>query len=215
MIGAKTIPGRSAFPQIRVEEVDYRPARSVGRPLVTNLAGKLLVPLYRFISLVILSAILLGLASYLVLTAFYFFSQTWTEPRVISPTDAQVLQLNGQLAQGTLVREQLSTERLELLVKLRDAKRKASDSSEFQKEVKQTAKQVVNDNLNKLATVQEVDRSFQSEAPKIVDSDKSFASLSLAEAEKLYNAHLITEAEWISRKTQLAQMGASALSLQR
>ena len=215
MIGAKTIPGRSAFPQIRVEEVDYRPARSVGRPLVTNLAGKLLVPLYRFISLVVLSAILLGLASYLVLTAFYFFSQTWTEPRVISPTDAQVLQLNGQLAQGTLVREQLSTERLELLVKLRDAKRKASDSSEFQKEVKQTAKQVVNDNLNKLATVQEVDRSFQSEAPKIVDSDKSFASLSLAEAEKLYNAHLITEAEWISRKTQLAQMGASALSLQR
>ena len=97
-------------------------------------------------SVVILSAILLGLASYLLLTVFYFFSQSWIEPRIISPTDAQVLQLNGQLAQGTLVREQLATQRLDLLVKLRDAKRKATDSNQFQNDVKQTAKQVVNDN---------------------------------------------------------------------
>jgi hypothetical protein len=215
IIGVETAADSSVICQPTIQVVSYRPAKTFGRPLLANVAATLLVPLYRSMSIVILSAILLGLVSYLFLTVFYFFSQGWIEPRIISPTDAQVLQLNGQLAQGTLVREQLATQRLDLLVKLRDARRKATDSNQFQNEIKQTAKQVVNDNLNKLATVQEVDRSFQSEAPQILDSDKSFASGALAEAEKLYKTHLISEEEWINRKTQLAQLGVSALSLKR
>lgn len=183
--------------------------------MLANVAATLLVPIYRLSSIVILAAILLGLASYLFLTGFYFFSRSWIEPRIISPTDSQVLQLNGQLAQGSLVRAQLATERLDLLVKLRDAQRKAKDSNQFQLDVKQTARQIVNDNLNRLHSVQEVDHSFQSEAPQILDSDKSFVSGALAEAEKLYKAHLITEDEWISRKAQIAQLGVSALSLKR
>ncbi len=215
MIRPRRVSESSVASKPKVEELSCRPAQSSGRPLLAYLAAKLLVPLYRFISVIILSAILLGLASYIFLTIFYFLNQGWMEPRIISPTDAQVLQLNGQLAQGTLVREQLATERLELLVKLRDARRKWSDTSEFQNELRKTAKQVVNDNLHKLSKVQEVDRSFQLEAPQILDSDKSFAASALADAEKLYKAHLISEEEWINRKTQLAQIGASALSLRR
>ena len=215
MILPRRVSEGSVASKPKVEELSYRPARSSGRPLPAYLAATLLVPLYRFISVIILSAILLGLASYIFLTVFYFLNQGWMEPRIISPTDAQVLQLNGQLAQGTLVREQLATERLELLVKLRDARRKWSDTSEFQNELRKTAKQVVNDNLHKLSKVQEVDRSFQLEAPQILDSDKSFAASALADAEKLYKAHLISEEEWINRKTQLAQIEASALSLRR
>jgi hypothetical protein len=215
IIGVRTAAEIPVSCQPTIQVASYRPRNTFGRPLLANVAATLLVPVYRLLSIVILTAILLGLVSYLFLTVFYFFSQSWIEPRIISPTDAQVLQLNGQLAQGTLVREQLATQRLDLLVKLRDARRKATDSNQFQNEVKQTAKQVVNDNLNKLATVQEVDRSFQSEAPQILDSDKSFASGALADAEKLYKAHLISEEEWINRKTQLAQLGASALSLRR
>ncbi|HET6143131.1 MAG TPA: hypothetical protein VFE02_06450 [Candidatus Acidoferrales bacterium] len=175
----------------------------------------MLVPVYRLISILILSAILLGLAAYLVLTLFYFFNQSWIEPRIISPTDAQVLQLSGQLSQGSLLREQLVAQRMDLLVKLRDATRKATDSNQFQKDVKLTAKQVVSDNLNKLASVQDVDRSFKSEAPQILESDKSFVAGAVAEADKLYKAHLISEEEWLNRKTQIAQLGVSALSLQR
>jgi len=214
MMGSKIASEDAVIPQVKVEEVKYQPTRSLGRPLVANLAGTVLVPLYRLISIAVLGAILLGLGSYLFLTLFYFFSKGWIEPRIISPTDAQVLQLNGLLAQGTLVREQLVTERLDLLVKLRDAERQQSDSDQFQNEVKQSARRVVKDNLHTLATVQEVDRSLQSEAPQILDADKSFSSVALAEAEKLYKAHLISEDEWIARKTQLAQLGVSALSLQ-
>ncbi|HLK54818.1 MAG TPA: hypothetical protein VKU42_15265, partial [Candidatus Angelobacter sp.] len=188
---------------------------SVGRPFPAKVAATVLVSSYRLISVVILSAILLGLASYLLLTIFYFFNQSWIEPRIISPTDAQVLALSGQLSQVTLVREQLAAQRIDLLVKLRDATRKAADNNQFQKDVKQTAKQVVNDNLGKLASVQEVDRSFKSEAPQILDSDQSFTSTALAEAKKLYEAHMISEDEWIARKAQIAQLGASALSLKR
>jgi hypothetical protein len=215
VFGEKIISKGSFIPKVQVEEVEYPPVQSRRRPLVASLAATLLVPLYRLISVAVLSAILLGLTSYLFLTLFYFVSKSWMEPRIVSPTDAQVLQLNGQLAQGTLVREQLASERLELMVKLRDARRKSNDSDQFQSEVRKSAQLVVRDNLHKLESVQEVDRNFQSEAPKIMDADKSFSSTALAEAEKLYKAHLISEDEWITRKTQIAQFGASALSLQR
>jgi hypothetical protein len=201
--------------QPTIHGVSYPPVKSYRRPLFATIAAALVVSVYRLLSIAILSAILIGLASYLALTLFYFFNQSWIEPRIISPTDAQVLALNGQLSQGTLVREQLAAQRIDLLVKLRDATRKATDSNQFQKDVKQTAKQAVNDNLGKLASVQEVDRSFKSAAPQILESDKSFTSTALAEAEKLYQAHLISEEEWINRKTQIAQLGVSALSLQR
>jgi hypothetical protein len=174
-----------------------------------------LVPLYRLISFAVLSAILLGLTSYLFLTLFYFASKSWAKPKIVSPTDAQVLQLNGQLAQGMLVREQLVAERLDLLVKLREARRKATDSGQFQNEVRRTAQRVVSDNRHTLDTVQEVDRTFQSQAPQIVAADESFSSVALADAEKLYKAHLISESDWIARKTQIAQFGVSTLSLKR
>jgi hypothetical protein len=215
MVGSKIVSEGSLIPPVKVEEIEYHPTRTSGQSLVTNLAGTLLVPLYRLISVAVLTAILFGLASYLILTLFYFVSKNWVEPRIVSPTDAQVLQLNGQLAQGTLLREQLATERLDLLVKLRDARRKATDSGQFQSEVKKTAQRFVSDNLHKLETVQDVDRSFQSEAPQIVDADKSLTSTALAEAEKLYKAHLISQEEWITRKSQIAQFGVSALSLKR
>ena len=214
-IEARTTSSNSIIRQPLIHEVTYPPVRPFRRPLFANAAASLLVPIYRIISLVILAAILLGLASYLFLTIFYFFNQNWIEPRIISPTDTQVLQLNGQLSQGSLVREQLAAQRIDLLVKLRDATRKMMDSNQFQKDVKQTAKQAVNDNLNKLASVQDVDRSYKSEAPQILESDKSFAANALEEADKLYKAHLISEEEWINRKTQLAQLGVSALSLKR
>jgi hypothetical protein len=215
LIGPRRPADSSVVIQPKIHGVSYPPVQSYGRPMLANVAAALLVPVYRLISIVILSAILLGLATYLLLTLFYFFNQSWIEPRIISPTDAQVLQLSGQLSQGSLLREQLVAQRMDLLVKLRDATRKATDSNQFQKDVKQSAKQVVNDNLNKLASVQDVDRSFKSEAPQILASDKSFASGAIAEADNLYKAHLISEEEWMNRKTQIAQLGVSALSLQR
>jgi len=215
LIEARDTAESSVVRQPTVHAVSYRPVGSYRRPLLADLAAAVLVPVYRLLSVAILSAILLGLASYLALTIFYFFSQGWIEPRIISPTDAQVLQLNGELAQGTLVREQLVAQRIDLLVKLRDAARKVTDSNQFQNEVKQTAKQVMSDNAKKLATVLEVDRSFKSEAPQILESDKSFAAAALDEAEKLYKANLISEEEWLNRKAQIAQLGVSALSLKR
>ncbi len=213
--GAGSVSANSVISQPTVEILTCRPARSLDRPLPVRVAAQLVVSLYRFISTIILLSILLALASYIVLSLFYFFSHSWMEPRVISPTDEHVLQLNNQLAQGTLLREQLATEGLELLVKMRGAQREVSNSSQFQHEVKRTAAQVVSDNLKKLATVQEVDRSYQSEAPKVMDSDRAFSSAALGETDKLYKSHLISEDEWLSRKAQLAQLSVSALSLQR
>jgi hypothetical protein len=216
MLESESTPANSLILPVQLEDVVYRPtAISLDRWLPGLLAAKFLVSLYRLISLAILSSILLGLTCYLFLTLFYFFSRSWMEPRIISPTDERVLLLNNQLAQGTLLREQLATQRLEILVKIRDAQREASSSTRFQHDVKRTAEQAVSDNLDKLASVQQVDNSYQSEAPRILDSQKSFSSVALADADNLYKSHLISEEEWISRKAQLAQLGVSSLSLRR
>jgi hypothetical protein len=214
-IDSRSVTDGAIVRQPAIHEVAYPQVRAIRPSLIATVTATLLVTVYRLLGVVILSAILLGLASYLLLTLFYFFNQSWIEPRIISPTDAQVLQLSGQLSQGSLLREQLVAQRMDLLVKLRDATRKATDSNQFQKDVKQTAKQAVSDNVNKLASVQNVDRSYKAEAPQILESDKAFTSGAMAEADKLYSAHLISEDEWLNRKTQLAQLGASALSLQR
>src|ERR1022692_1994593 len=71
IIGVRTAADSSVICQPTIQVVSYRPARTLGRPLLANVAATLLVPVYRLISIVILSAILLGLASYLFLTVFY------------------------------------------------------------------------------------------------------------------------------------------------
>jgi hypothetical protein len=216
MLEPESISANSVTLPVELEGVVYHPTTiSLQRWRPGLVAAKFLVSLYRLISLGILSSILLGLICYVFLTLFYFFSRSWMEPRIISPTDENVLLLNSQLAQGTLLREQLATQRLEMLVKIRDAQRIASSSTQFQHDVKRTAEQAASDDLDKLASVQQVDSSYQSDTPRIVDSAKSFSSAALADADKLYKSHLISEEEWISRKAQLAQMGASSLSLQR
>ena len=75
MIGVGTAAESSAICQPTIQEVSYRPVRTFERPMLANVAATLLVPVYRLFSVAILSAILIGLASYLFLTIFYFFSQ--------------------------------------------------------------------------------------------------------------------------------------------
>ena len=100
MLDPESAPANSAILPVQLEDVAYRPtAVALDRWHPRLLAAQFLVSLYRLISLAVLSSILLGLACYLVLTVFYFFSRSWMEPRIISPTDEHVLLLNNQLAQ--------------------------------------------------------------------------------------------------------------------
>ena len=71
-VAAKTADG--------IEDCIYDPARG-------QLAG-----------FAILTAILAGLASYLVLNLFYLFSTTWLQPAIVSPTDEKILHLSAQIA---------------------------------------------------------------------------------------------------------------------
>src|SRR2546421_6390274 len=86
-------------------------------------ARKLLVGAYKLAGLAILTAILLGLISYLGLNVFYLFHHAWVRPTVVSPTDSRVLELSSQLAQQASLRDKLRAERASLQANLDDSQR--------------------------------------------------------------------------------------------
>jgi hypothetical protein len=92
---------------------------SLDRAQIAGLA----VAAYRVIGFAALTAILLGLVSYLGINVFFLFSTRWVLPAIVSPTDERVLALRAQVAQQTALRAKLVAERELGEAALRDARR--------------------------------------------------------------------------------------------
>lgn len=98
---------------------------------LTSRANKLLVNLYKVAGLVILAAILLGLASFFVVNLFFLVNDTWMAPVILSPSHDRVINLRSQLAQQAYQREKLDAEKLELEAQLRQASRAIAEQERF------------------------------------------------------------------------------------
>jgi hypothetical protein len=98
---------------------------------VATRANKVLVNLYKFVGLITLAAILVGLASFFVVNLFYLVNDTWMAPVILSPSHDRVVNLRSQLAQQAYQREKLDGERLELEAQLRQADRAILERERF------------------------------------------------------------------------------------
>src|SRR5436190_24279876 len=93
------------------------------RNVVVMAMNRLIVSVYKVMGFVILSGILLWLGSYVFMNVFYLFNRTWIGPTVISPSDAEVRDLNADVARTLAQRDKLVSERRELQSRLDDAGR--------------------------------------------------------------------------------------------
>src|SRR5579872_3402378 len=82
-----------------------------------------IIRLYKVAGLVALTAILIGLVSFLTVNIFYFFDHTWVRPVVLSPTHQKVVEASTALADANLRDSQPDTEKLEIDAQLQEIDR--------------------------------------------------------------------------------------------
>ncbi len=110
--------------------MDARPATPKAPRFWTVLQPSI-VKAYKVAGLVALSAILIGLISFLVVNIFYFFDHSWVRPVVLSPTHQRVIDASNQLADAQLGQGVLAAERYEIEESLAEVDRVISDSDKF------------------------------------------------------------------------------------
>lgn len=109
-----------------------RPAdRTPPRPRFWNQLQPTIVKLYKLAGLLALSAILVGLISFLVVNVFYFFDNTWVRPVVLSPTHQKVIEASTQLGDAKLHQATLKTEKLDIEAQLAEIDRVVSANDKF------------------------------------------------------------------------------------
>lgn len=94
-----------------------------------------IVKLYKVAGLIALSAILVGLISFLVVNIFYFFDHSWVRPVVLSPTHQRVVDASNQLSDAKLRANNLLAERLEIEEELAEGDRSIAANDKFIAEV--------------------------------------------------------------------------------
>src|SRR5687767_12614 len=89
-----------------------------------------IIRLYKVAGLIALTAILVGLVSFLVVNIFYFFDKSWVRPVVLSPTHQKVVEASTLLADAKLRSAELVSEKVQIESSLAEIDRtvKADDA---------------------------------------------------------------------------------------
>ncbi len=106
-------------------------ARPTPRPRFWIALQPSIVRIYKVAGLVALTAILVGLISFLVVNVFYFFDHTWVRPVVLAPTHQKVVEASTQLADAKLRTSQLDTEKVEIDAQLSEIDRSVIVNDKF------------------------------------------------------------------------------------
>src|SRR5688572_20470785 len=90
-----------------------------------------IVRLYKIAGLVALSAILVGLISFLIVNIFYFFDHSWVRPVVLTKSHQKVVEAQTQLADAKLRASTFATEKVEIESELAELERTIKTSDKF------------------------------------------------------------------------------------
>ncbi|HEY8080337.1 MAG TPA: hypothetical protein VIF62_39675 [Labilithrix sp.] len=175
--------------------------------------NKLIVNAYKIAGFIILSGILLGLASYVVLTIFYYGSTSWVAPVIVSPSDRRVLELNAQLAQQQSMRDALIAQRAEMTTKLHDAERVAQAESDFQDSLRATLAADLEDRKAAYGKLASLRRQVAGASAQIADANSDFAGMSKDRMKGMFDARLATKDEVVRANAELASLAGTNLEL--
>ena len=90
-----------------------------------------IVRIYKIAGLIALTAILIGLISFLIVNIFYFFDHSWVRPVVLTRSHQKVVEAQTQLADAQLRASQFSTEKVEIEAQLAELERSVKAADKF------------------------------------------------------------------------------------
>jgi hypothetical protein len=167
---------------------------------------KLLVDLYRLLGFAILSIIVLVLVGYISQSIFYFVSDSWIQPMMVSRTDERVVNLETQLAEQ-------ENERDRILADINQADRAIAVQQAFQAEFAAAIRADLSGRRAALDRARDMARDYAGARARIEKSNKAYAAASRKKMSQEYAAGLIDRGGLLSGKYQLAQITTNNLSL--
>jgi hypothetical protein len=167
---------------------------------------QMIVNTYRGLGFAVLSIIVVVLVGYIAQTAFYFVSDSWVQPMVVSKTDEKVLQLQSQFVAQM-------NERDKIVAELNNADRYIAVQQSFQAEFAEAIKADLSGRKAALSRIKQVAKDYGTARDRIRKSNAAFASSSRKKMNQEYAAGLIDRSDMLNGKYQLAQITTSNLTL--
>jgi hypothetical protein len=176
------------------------------KPPTSQQTANFLVSAYRLLGFSILTIIVVVLVGYITTSAFYFVSDSWVQPMVVSPSDEKVLSLESQVAEQENARDRIEAD-------LAHADRYIAVQQAFQSEFAKAIRADLSGRRAALGRVRELARDYAGARKKIRASNQAYASASQRRMQEELAAGLIDRSDMLSGKFQIAQITGSNLSL--
>lgn len=168
--------------------------------------AKLMVSAYRLLGFAVLTIIVVVLVGYLFTSAFYFVSDSWIQPMVVSPTDERVLALQAQATEHENNRDRLAAE-------LRHVDREIEVELAYQAEFARAIRADLSGRTAALDRLRALADDYAGARERIRKSNAAFAAASQRRMSQEYSAGLIDRGDLLSGRFQLAQIQTSTLTL--
>ncbi len=178
-------------------------------------SNNLFVNSYKLMGFVVLSAILLGIVSYLTLSLFYLFDREWIAPIILSPSSERVIQMNSQLVQQKYNRDKLKVERITLEMQLNLIERTIAVNSEFQNRFKSAVTSDLQAKQKELRGLQSLYAEYRATKKQVVEANKAFERLNETDLQKDLAAGLIEEEVYVRNKYALSQNISQQISYEQ
>lgn len=176
------------------------------RAELSKRSAKLMVSTYRLLGFIVLTIIVVVLIGYIATSAFYFVSDSWIQPLVVSPTDEKVLGLQAQVTQHQNERERLEAE-------LRHIDRAIAVEQGYQAEFANAIRADLEGRTAALDRLRALARDYAGARERIQKSNRAYAAASSRKMSQEYSAGLIDRGDLLSGRFQLAQIANSSLTL--
>ena len=168
--------------------------------------SKLVVSAYRLLGFGILTLIVMLLVGYITESIFYFVSDSWVQPMIVSKSDEKIVQQQSALAEQQNNRDKIASD-------LKQAEQALAMQQAFQAEYVKAIKADMTSRKAALAKMREIAHQYAVARGSITGTNQAYASAQARKLEQEYAAGLVDQHSMMNGNFQSAQIQTANLGL--